>query len=141
MFFFPISPTRLLPHCTMRQTWRLSYKKNELITLRGHLGSTPILVVSVLLIVLMFSVLFFLCLCFAPSFFLSSVVLGYLRIRPYAHPLTTILFVCVVCVWWWVVSDMYCVFLRRVYPVLLVFLDCPFLIAPSVFSNVYLYTC
>ena len=31
-----------------------------------------------------------------------------------------------------------CVFLRIVYPVLPVSLDCPFLIAPSVFSNVYL---
>jgi len=30
------------------------------------------------------------------------------------------------------------VFLRLVYPMLLVSLDCPFLIAPSVFSNVYL---
>ena len=32
------------------------------------------------------------------------------------------------------------VFLRHVYPMLPVFLDCPFLIAPSVFSNVYLYS-
>ena len=32
-----------------------------------------------------------------------------------------------------------CVFLRLVYPMLLVSLDCPFLIAPSVFCNVYLY--
>ena len=31
-----------------------------------------------------------------------------------------------------------CVFLRLVYPMLPVSLDCPFLIAPSVFSNVYL---
>jgi hypothetical protein len=31
-----------------------------------------------------------------------------------------------------------CVFLRLVYPVLPVSLDCPFLVAPSVFSNVYL---
>jgi hypothetical protein len=30
------------------------------------------------------------------------------------------------------------VFLRLVYPMLSVSLDCPFLIAPSVFSNVYL---
>jgi hypothetical protein len=30
------------------------------------------------------------------------------------------------------------VFLRLVYPMLLVSLDCPFLIAPSVFSNIYL---
>jgi hypothetical protein len=31
-----------------------------------------------------------------------------------------------------------CVFLRLVYPMLPVSLDCPFLIFPSVFSNVYL---
>ena len=31
-----------------------------------------------------------------------------------------------------------CVFLCIVYPMLLVSLDCPFLIAPLVFSNVYL---
>ena len=30
------------------------------------------------------------------------------------------------------------VFLRLVYPMLSVSLDCPFLIAPSIFSNVYL---
>jgi hypothetical protein len=30
-----------------------------------------------------------------------------------------------------------CVFLRLVYPMLPVSLDCPFLIVPSVFSNVY----
>jgi len=33
-----------------------------------------------------------------------------------------------------------CVFLRIVHIVLPVSLDCPFLIVPSVFSNVYLYT-
>ena len=33
-----------------------------------------------------------------------------------------------------------CVVLRLVYPVLPVSLDCPILIAPSVFSNVYVYT-
>ena len=32
------------------------------------------------------------------------------------------------------------VVLRFVYPMLPVSLDCPFLIAPSVFSNVYIYT-
>ena len=31
------------------------------------------------------------------------------------------------------------VFPRMLYPMLLVSLDCPFLIAPSVFSNVYLF--
>jgi len=51
----------------------------------------------------------------------------------------TILFVCLSIV----VSTSYCVmfcviFLRRVYPMLPVSLDCPFWIAPSVFSNVHL---
>ena len=32
-----------------------------------------------------------------------------------------------------------CVFLRVLYPMLLFFLDCPFLIAYSVFFNVYLF--
>jgi len=38
-----------------------------------------------------------------------------------------------------VVSNTYCVvfFLRLVYPMLPVSLDCPFFIAPSVFSNIY----
>ena len=62
------------------------------------------------------------------------------------------LFVCV-CVRWCpthiteVVSNTYCVeflfvlfFLRFVYPVLPVSLDCPFLIAPSVFYNIYWHT-
>ena len=32
-----------------------------------------------------------------------------------------------------------CVFLRIVYPMLPISLDCPFFIAPSVFTNVYLH--
>ena len=43
------------------------------------------------------------------------------------------------CVWWCLThSVLCCVFLRLVYPVLQVSLDCPFLTAPSVFSNVCL---
>ena len=37
-----------------------------------------------------------------------------------------------------IVLCFYFVFLRLVYPMLSVSLDCPFVIAPSVFSNVYL---
>ena len=37
-----------------------------------------------------------------------------------------------------VYSDLVC--LRLVYPMLPVSLDCPFLIIPSIFSNVYLHT-
>jgi hypothetical protein len=39
-----------------------------------------------------------------------------------------------------VVFDTCCVFLRHVCPVLPVSLYCPFFVAPSVFSNVYLVT-
>ena len=47
---------------------------------------------------------------------------------------------CVVCVCLcMLVSNTYCVFLRLVYPMLPVSLDCPFLIVPSVFSNIYSY--
>ena len=45
------------------------------------------------------------------------------------------------CVWWCPTNIVFCfsfVFLRLVYPMLPVFLDCPFLIDPSVLSNVYL---
>jgi hypothetical protein len=46
-----------------------------------------------------------------------------------------------VCVWWCPTHILLCycyVFHRLVYPMLPVSLECPFLIAPSVFSNVYL---
>ena len=59
-----------------------------------------------------------------------------------AHVLFT-LFV-FVCVEWCPTHIMLCfyfVFLRLLYPMLPVYLDCPFLIAPSVFSNVYEIVC
>jgi hypothetical protein len=45
-----------------------------------------------------------------------------------------------------VVSNTYCVdfcfvFLRLVYPMLTVSLDCPFLIVPSIFSSLFIYLC
>ena len=44
----------------------------------------------------------------------------------------------VICVCWRIVGLCFCfVFLRLVYPMLPVSLDCPILISPSVFSNVY----
>jgi hypothetical protein len=55
-----------------------------------------------------------------------------------SHVLFT--FVVLVCVWWCPTNVVFCfsfVFLRLVYPMLPVFLDCPFLIDPSVLSNVY----
>ena len=45
-----------------------------------------------------------------------------------------------VCAEWWSTHIVLCfwfVFLRLVYPMLQVYLDCPFLIAPSIFSYVY----
>ena len=47
-----------------------------------------------------------------------------------------------VCALWCPTHIVFCfcfcfVFLRPVYPILLISLDCPFLIAPSVFSSVY----
>ena len=36
--FFPLSQTKLLPDMTICVSWRLSYKKQELLTLREHLG-------------------------------------------------------------------------------------------------------
>ena len=57
-----------------------------------------------------------------------------------AHVLITLLVF--VCVWWCPTHTVLCfcfVFLRLVYPMLPVSLDCTFLIATSVFSNIYLF--
>jgi hypothetical protein len=46
-----------------------------------------------------------------------------------------------VCVYWCPARNVLCfcfVFLRLVYPMLSVSVNCPFLIVPSVFSNVYI---
>jgi hypothetical protein len=44
LFFFTPSPTRRLPELTRWGTRRVSYEKHELITLREHLGSSPVVV-------------------------------------------------------------------------------------------------
>jgi hypothetical protein len=85
-------------------TRRVSYQKQELLTLRDHLGSPPVFVIFLFYFLLQgpcsssfkFSV-------FCCDFFILFVIV-----------------MCLVC------------------PILLVSLDCPFLIGPSVFSNVYL---
>jgi hypothetical protein len=49
-------------------------------------------------------------------------------------------YLCFCCIEWCpthIVLSFCFVFLRLVYPMLAVSLDCPFVIAPSVFSNVY----
>ena len=102
--FFALSPTRLLPDLTIWVTRRVSYQKQELLTLRDHLGSPPVFVIFLFYFLLQgpcsssfkFSV-------FCCDFFILFVIV-----------------MCLVC------------------PILLVSLDCPFLIGPSVFSNVYL---
>ena len=117
----------------------------ELLTIREHLSSLPVsLVRSVLLIFLVFCVVL---LCVF-TFWVPGCDIRYnFRIKtmfgsslpPFvcrsAHVLFT-LFV-FVCVLWRLTHIVLCfcfVFLGFVYPTL----DCPFLIAPSVFSNVYL---
>jgi len=90
IFFFPLSPTKLLQDLTIRGAGWVSYTKQELLTLLKHLGWLPIF--GGVHVAHLFS---FLC-CVLSVFVL-----------------------CLVC------------------PMLPVFLDCPFLIALSVFSNVY----
>ena len=111
--------------------WRVSYKKQELRILREHLSSPMYLVGSVLFIVFVFCVSYFVSLRYdftistmfgsplPPAVCIISVMCASLRI---------------------VVSNIYCVvfFPRLVYPILPVALDFPFLIAAVVFSNVYL---
>ena len=88
IFFLAMS---LIQHYTFSYlTQWISYKKQELLTLRDHLGW-------------------------------SSVTVG-VRIAHHFSVLCSVVFVFVLCL---------------VHPMLPVFLDCPFMIAPSVFSNVY----
>jgi hypothetical protein len=126
-----------LYHChDFYRTWlyiwvtrRVSYKKQELPTLRKHLSSSPVFSVgSVLLIFLAFCVVPIMCL--------------YVLVCRSAHVLFT-LFV-FACALWCPTHIVFCfcfVFLRLVYPMLPVSLDCPYLIAPSVFSSVYFTYC
>ena len=81
----------------MRNTWRVFYKKWELLTIRGQMGTLA--------------------------------VFGEVRVaNRFANFcfVFLLLFVFVLCL---------------VYPMLLLCLGCPFLIAPSVFSNVYIQSC
>jgi hypothetical protein len=66
-FYFPLSSVNLWPDWTIWVTRWVSYKKQELLTLPEHLGSLPLLVGSMLLILLvvcvyMFCLVFILCL-------------------------------------------------------------------------------
>jgi hypothetical protein len=122
-----------LYHCRdFYRTWlyiwvtrRVSYEKQELPTLRKHLSSSPgFFVGSVLLIFLVFCVVL---LCVL-TFLFVGVLMFYLR------------YLCVF-VHCGVQHKLCFVFLRLLYPMLAVSLDFPFLISPSVFSNVYFTYC
>jgi hypothetical protein len=75
-------------HLTRRVTWRMFYKKQEQLTIREHLGSTPVFRW-----------------CVANLFYMSSL----------------------------------CVLFNVACVTGLSILDCPYLIVPSIFSNVYLH--
>ena len=97
ILFFPPSPIRPLQDLGIWLTWRVLYKKQELLSLCGLLGSPLIFLVDFLFFI------FLLVWCFSCLFWLSSV--------------------------------------RVLLPMLPVSLDCPFLIAPSIYSNNYLFIC
>ena len=111
----------------------MSYEKQELPTLLEHLRSpSEVFVGSVLLFILVFIGMLFYYVSLRSEFCcgssLPSVVCGrmsYLRCLCLFAYSGIHLILCFV-------------FLRLVYPMLPVSLDCPFLIAPSIFSNVYL---
>ena len=94
---------------TIWLTWRVSYKKQELLTIRKHLGSSPF-----------FGGCWFL---FLFLFFDCGVRLGRLL-----SILCSVVFSCLV---------LFVVVLCFVCPKSPVFLDCPFSIDSSVFSNIY----
>ena len=110
-------------------TRRVYYKKQELLTLRKHVSSSSVFFVGSVLLIFLF-------------IFCFPIVCLYVLVCRSAHVLFT-LFV-FVCALWCPTYIVFCfcfVFLRLVYPMLPVSLDCPFLIAPSVFSNVYFTYC
>ena len=121
-----------LYHChDFYRTWlyiwvtrRISYKKQELPTLRKHLSSCPVFFVgSVLLIFLVFCVVL---LCVFTFFFLGGLMFYLRYFCLFVH--------CGV-------QHILCFVFGLFFFVLPVSLDCPFLIAPSVFSNVYFTYC
>ena len=125
-------------------TRRVSYKKQELRTLREHLSSPLVFLVgSVLLIFLVFYVVLFCVFTFwvpccdvyydfflkwcSVRFYLQLFIAG---LMSYLH------YLCLF-VHSGVKHILRCIFLRLAHTMLPVSLDCPFLIAPSVFSNFY----
>jgi hypothetical protein len=138
---------------TIWVTWWVSYKRQELLTLREYLSSSSgFLARSVLLIILVFLCCPIMCLYVLSSalwcplrfphknddrFIFTSSCKGscliYVILRLFAYCGVQLLFI--LCCVFVLFVFVWCL----VYPVLSVSLDCPFLIAPSVFSNVYCY--
>jgi hypothetical protein len=101
----------------------VAYKKQELVILREHLGSPPVF--SGVCVAHLFS---FLCCVFSGSVLLIFLVFCVVFL------VGSVLLICLA---FCVVLFVLLVFvLCLVYPMLPVSLDCPYLIAPSVFSNV-----
>ena len=127
-------------------TRRVSYEKKELLTFRKHLSSPPVFWWARVA-----HLYGFLCCAIMCLYVMSSLLWCPLRF-PHKNDVwfvfaSSCLFVCLNYLRCLCLSGcdgvrhvLCCVFLRIVCPVLPFSLDCPFLIAPSVFSNVYLKT-
>ena len=119
-------------------TWRLSYRKQEILTLREYLASPPVYgrirVAHNFSLLCCVFVLFVFVLCIVCPMLPVSLDCPFL-IAPSVFSnvyLSCVLCVqCCQCLWIVFVLCLVCLMLP-------VSLDCPFLIAPSVFSNVYL---
>ena len=103
---------------TILVTWRVFYKKQELLTYREHLGSSPVFGGVVLVFGVVFFVLCIFVLCLVYPMLPSSLDCPFLICHS-------------------VFSNVYLV-LCFVYPMLPSSLDCPFLICHFVFSIIYL---
>ena len=118
--------------------------QQELLTLREHMSSPPFFLVGSMLLIFLVLCCSIMCL-----YVLSSVLWCPLRF-PHENDVRFVFtswrmsyYLCLLT--YTGVQHILCfafvfVFLRRVYSMLPVSLDCPFMIAPSVFSNVYLIT-
>jgi len=122
---------------TIRVTWRASYKRQELLTFREHPSSPLVFWWGPCCSFFSFLSCPIMCL-----YILSSVLWCFIQFLHNNLQLFVgglMAYLCCVCLHI-VVSNTYCVMflLCLVYPMLLVSLDCHFLIAPAVFSNIYL---
>jgi hypothetical protein len=130
-------------------TWRVSYKKQQLLTFHKHLNSAKLFVEPVLLIFFHFFCVALLCVftflvpCCDVRYDFRRKTMFRSSLPPIvcssAHVLFTLFVFAYVqwcpthiVLWFWFV------FIRFVRPMLPISLDCPFLIVPSVSSNVYL---